>query len=148
MKNRGTVLTVLVCIGLSITVWLTIKLTAKESAESFLRRMPIGSKISDLPAAIPNGWDELDVNVWLPLKSPAERNYSSPYRGEIGKIAFGFTWYSLKATDWHYIGEIPDQPLFTGEVILYRAPYPSSQVVGLVYIDGVLKYKDWGYLPG
>jgi hypothetical protein len=110
--------------------------------------MPIGSKISDLPAAIPEGWDEQDVTVWLPLKLPAEREYTSPYRGESGKVAFGLKWYSLKDTDWHYIGEIPNKPLFTGEVFLYRNLSPSGEVAMLVYIDGVLKWKDWGYLPG
>lgn len=148
MKNRGPVLVFLLCIGLVITVLLTLTITAKESAETFLRRMPIGSKISDLTVGIPKGWDDADINLWSPQRTPAEREYSSPYREQVGKVAFGSTWYSVKVTDWHSIGEIPDQPLFTGEIFLYRDQLPSGQVAMLVYIDGVLKWKDWGYLPG
>ncbi len=148
MGNRGPVFAFLLCIGLVITIWLWISLTAKESAESFLRRMPIGSKISDLQAAIPKNWDDIGVIVWLPLKEPAEREFSSPFREVLGKVAFGSTWYSLKDTDWRFIGEIPDQPRFTGEIFLSRDLLPSGQVAMLVYIDGVLKWKDWGYHPG
>lgn len=111
--------------------------------------MPIGSKISDLPAAVPKGWDDdSSVHVWLPLKLPVERGFSSPYRDNSGKVAFGLIWYSMKETNWHSIGEIPDKPPFTGEIFLYRDLLPSGQVAMLVYIDGVLKWKDWGYLPG
>jgi len=149
MRNRGPALVILACIGLVITVWLTIRLTAKESAESFLRRMPFGCKISDLPAAVPKGWDaDSSVHVWLRLKSPAEREYSSPFREQSGKVAFGSTWYSVKITDWHSMGEIPDHPRFTGEIFLSRDLLPSGQVAMLVYVGGVLKWKDWGYYPG
>jgi hypothetical protein len=148
VKIREAVLGVLLCIGLVLTVWLSCALSSKESAESFLRRMPIDSKISDLPAAIPKGWDDPDVISWSPLKTPAEREYSSPHREKRRKVAFGSTWYRVKDADWHSIDEIADQPRFTGEIVIYSHGLLKSEAVGLVYIDGILRYKDWGYLPG
>lgn len=120
--------------------------------ERILAGVPIGSDLSG-PKSVAQSRDVRPGSVMQWMAS----TQSAPDRSDIQLRTDGVTistevgMFRQKDlgdySNWH-----PDQALsghFTGEVVFFLdRGFADSIMIGFTYVDGRLKKKDWGYLPG
>lgn len=114
--------------------------SAPHDASSYV---PLGSKLSDLDRYYPRGGgSEGEVIQWLPLAKGEKRPHDA-IENEFGV----FKPMELGSYDqWGASTAARDS--FTGEITFYHHSLTSSDVNALYYIDGKLKKREWGFLPG
>ena len=115
--------------------------------EKALARVPVGSRLSELDKHIGRFYSHSEVEQWsiAPIdggaKAARDTKYGSFYVRELG------TYAAFKASN-------PRTDSFTGEMRFYHMSWvipddiEPSFVLALVYVNGVLKEKDYGILPG
>ena len=109
-----------------------------------LAPIPLGSRLSRLDQYLKLSFDNSEVEVWVPLVEGSTSRTT----------AYGiFSIRNLgRYEDWD--ASDSDRDRFTGEILFYH--YSSvipddlapSYVFSLIYVNGVLKEKDYGHLPG
>ena len=105
-------------------------------------RIPLGSKLSDLDQYLPwSAGTSGEVIQWRPaIDSTADGK--GQITNELGK----FTTVSLGSYD-EWKATVQDRDRFTGEIMFFRHSLTSADVNSLVYHEGRLYKKDWGFLP-
>ena len=110
-------------------------------------RIPIGSKLSELDKHLGKFYGSSSVEEWgnAPTATRASKQMKSEY---------GFSYVRELCTYEAWTASNEERDTFTGKVEFthYSSMIPDdiapSYVVWLVYVDGVLKEKDYGHLPG
>lgn len=122
-------------------------ITCRPDPKSVIARIPLGSRLSELDTHLDKFYESSDVVAWIP--NPKAPRGTGSMRDRYG----AFDTKNLGPYDsWR--AEKAERDRFTGEVRFYHhsAVIPDdlapSFVIYLVYIDGVLKEADYGYLPG
>lgn len=105
--------------------------------------VPLGTKLSDLDRYLKRGGGNPgEVTEWTPAtKIPQEPDH-------VLSNEFGvFTVKKLASyDDWK--ASTQDLNAFTGEVTFTDFGSTSADVNTFIFIRGVLRKKDWGFLPG
>jgi hypothetical protein len=105
--------------------------------------IPLGSNLSDLDRHLQRGEGSRgEVIAWLPAgKSPKA---TDPL--ETNELGTFIVRVVGSYDDWKAPPE--ERNRFTGEITFYHHGTASADVNRLVYVDGKLRKKDWGFLPG
>ena len=150
MKNAKTIL------ALTLLGFLFIAScgSPESSAEEIVQRIPLGSEIGDLAGFLGTTREDMQVTQWVkptPEDVPqAKDEHGDPINRTGRRVSneFGtFTEKDLgKFEDWTPLQEGRDR--FTGEIDFTVPNMASMDIVVLTYIDGKLRKKDWGHLPG
>ena len=117
------------------------------NAEEALRAVPIGTKLSDLDQNLRLVFDESEVEEWLDVRS-------SGSAGQPKKTRYGTFRVRSRGDYRRWTATKAEREVFTGEIVfMYRSwvipdDWDPSYVVALVFVDGVLRDKDFGFLPG
>lgn len=113
---------------------------------SVLAPIPVGSKLSELDEYMGKFYAYSNVLEWhsnRPSDSTGHRKtkYGSFYIRDLGDYE---SWKVLRT----------ERGSFTGELLFFHISYAipddlaPSYVFSLVYVNGILKEKDYGHLPG
>ena len=124
-----------------------IPILTQPDPAAFLKAIPLGSKLSELDKYLGKGYNNSSVQRWIPYKEKkAVGTYkTSPYgKFEVRGLGEYGSWDASQA----------ERDSFTGEINFFHlsAVIPDdlapSWVMSLTYVNGVLKEKDYGQLPG
>lgn len=118
----------------------------RHDPKGVIAQIPVGSKLSELDKHLVE-FSHSEVYGWV-SERPADSSwgskqtkYGSFYVRKLGEYD---AWTASKA----------DRDAFTGELSFYHLCWiipddiAPSYVLDLVYVDGVLKEKEYGHLPG
>lgn len=115
--------------------------------KAVVTRIPIGSKLSELNQHLGSFYEDSSVQEWGNTPTPTK---ATKYM----KAKYGFSYVRELGKYDHWTASQGERDAFTGAIVFYHfsSAIPEdlapSLAVTLVYIDGVLKYKDYGHLPG
>lgn len=122
-------------------------IACRPDPKAIIAQIPVGSRLTELGRYLPKFYDDSVVVEWVP--NPKARRGTGSSRDKYG----GFDTRSLGPYDG-WSAKKAERERFTGEVQFFHhsAVIPDdlapSFSIDLVYIDGVLKEADYGYLPG
>jgi hypothetical protein len=114
--------------------------------KALVDQIPIGSKLTALESFIGDSFK--DYSVW---ERVAEGRGDVNRRVQTRDGEF-FVRKVEKSANW--LSESPERPEFSGMVLLFNYSHvipddhAPSYVIELVYVDGVLEHKSYGFLPG
>jgi hypothetical protein len=149
MRNRFGVLA---RAGLLAVSCLSIVSCSSGSGEEVAQKIPVGSWVSELDKFMDGSETDGEVIAWIPKVSPSPIDSTDHETiletgREISNEFGDFSERNLgNFEDWQRA--TPDVDRFTGEIRFVVANMAAWDVVSLIYVDGVLKSKDWGHLPG
>ena len=122
------------------------------SGEEIANRVPLGSKLHQITAYVDIQNMDAQVIAWLPRPAGAARPSSereeAERSGEISNEFGDFRQRNLGSYDaWN--ASTAEKEQFTGEINVVSSPGGMElDIAVFYYVDGVLKKKDWGHLPG
>lgn len=105
--------------------------------------VPLGSELSKLDQYLERAAGSSgEVTEWIPATN-APSNPSDLIENEFGT----FTRKSLGSYDG-WMASPETRNTFTGEILFFHHGSTSSDVNSVIYQNGKLRKKDWGFLPG
>ncbi len=139
-----------VAFGLLIGICLVHSVNCDSAPHDIVSSVPIGIKLSDLDGYLKRGsGSEGEVLQWIPTNEPADSK-GMQLRGEGMRISTEFGTFLQKNLgsydEWYATAE--DRNRFTGEITFIHHGSTSSDINSFTFVNGILRKKDWGYLPG
>ncbi len=124
-----------------------IPIVCKGDPRKIVAGIPIDSKLSELDEHLGKFYDDSNIEAWG--NAPTETR-STKYM----KAKFGFSYVRDLGKYDSWTASKSERDAFTGRIEFYH--YSSvipddlapSYVVTLIYVNGALKEKDFGFLPG
>lgn len=122
-------------------------IACRPDPKAIIAQIPVGSRLTELDRYLPKFYNDSVVVEWVPNSKVRRGTGSSrdKYGGLDTRNLGPYDGWSAKQAE---------RERFTGEVQFFHhsAVIPDdlapSFFIDLVYIDGVLKEADYGYLPG
>lgn len=120
-----------------------ISIACQPDPKAIVAKIPVGSRLTELDTHLDKFYGSSSVKEWIP--NPNVPNWAD-HRGAFGTRDLGEynDWKATKAERDHFTGELNFYHL-SGVAPDDLAP---NFVIYLVYVDGVLKEVDYGFLPG
>ncbi len=126
-----------------------LPIACKRDPEKVLSRIPIGSKLTELDELLSRDRDdEGEVTEWIPASKTLDSRVklvTNEFGVFIQRDLGSYDGWSASATE---------RNSFTGKITFFHHSWvipddlAPSYVIDLIYINGELKAKNWGILPG
>lgn len=141
VEKRWWIGVLVVCVGACL-----IPIACQLDPKAVLATIPIGSKLSALDKYLKEFKDGSEVEEWIRVRAKDSPEHRTTKYGKffIRKLGVYQDWTATKET----------RDAFTGEIRFYHhsAVIPDdlapSYVFTLIYVNGVLREKEYGRLPG
>lgn len=141
VEKRWWIGVLVVCVGACL-----MPIACQLDPKAVLAPIPIGSKLSELDKYLKEFKDGSDVEEWIRVRAKDSPEHKTTKYGSffIRKLGAYEAWTATKET----------RDAFTGEVRFFHrsAVIPDdlapSYVFSLIYVNGVLREKGYGHLPG